>query len=293
MGALDGIRHWPVDHVAAALVTAEGAVESAGAVHHRFALASITKLLTATAVLVAVEEEVLGLDDPEGPVGATVRHLLAHASGIAPDGDAVIAPPGTRRAYSNRGYELLGELVTARSGIPFADYLTEAVLAPLHMTSTTLDGSPAAGARGTIDDLVRFARDWSAPQPIVLAAETRDRAIEPAFPDIGGVLPGFGRHDPNPWGLGPEIRGAKRPHWTGATCSPRTYGHFGRAGTLLWIDPDASVGLVVLTDREFGPWAAEAWPALGDAVLADHATPGDHAEPAHDAPGPGRAGAGG
>ena len=41
---------------------------------------------------------------------------------------------------------------------------------------------------------------------------------------------------------------------------------------MLWIDPDAQLGLVALTDRNFGPWAAEAWPVLADAVLAEYAT---------------------
>jgi CubicO group peptidase (beta-lactamase class C family) len=50
--------------------------------------------------------------------------------------------------------------------------------------------------------------------------------------------------------------------------SPETFGHFGGAGTFLWIDPRAQVGLVVLTDREFGGWALGAWPAFSDDVLA-------------------------
>jgi hypothetical protein len=37
---------------------------------------------------------------------------------------------------------------------------------------------------------------------------------------------------------------------------------------MLWIDPVAGVGLVALTDRAFGDWAREGWPALADAVLA-------------------------
>jgi CubicO group peptidase (beta-lactamase class C family) len=75
--------------------------------------------------------------------------------------------------------------------------------------------------------------------------------------------------DPNDWGLAFELRGAKDPHWTGARNSPRTFGHFGRAGTFLWVDPDAAVACGVLTDREFGDWAKEAWPRFSDAVLAD------------------------
>ena len=36
---------------------------------------------------------------------------------------------------------------------------------------------------------------------------------------------------------------------------------------MLWVDPDAKLGLVALTDRDFGDWAKTAWPALSDAVL--------------------------
>ena len=58
------------------------------------------------------------------------------------------------------------------------------------------------------------------------------------FPGLVGVLPGFGRMDPNDWGLGFELRDAKSPHWTGARNSPRTFGHFGGSGTFLWVDPE-------------------------------------------------------
>ena len=51
--------------------------------------------------------------------------------------------------------------------------------------------------------------------------------------------------------------------------SPKTFGHFGQAGTFLWVDPDAGVACVALTDRPFGPWAAEVWPEFADAVLAE------------------------
>ena len=46
--------------------------------------------------------------------------------------------------------------------------------------------------------------------------------------------------------------------------SPRTFGHFGQSGTFLWVDPDAGAAAVVLTDRDFGPWAIEAWPVWTD-----------------------------
>ena len=91
----------------------------------------------------------------------------------------------------------------------------------------------------------------------------------PAFPDLAGVLPGFGPQQPNPWGLGFEVRGHKSPHWTARASSTRTFGHFGRAGTFCWVDPVAGHGCVLLSDIGFGPWAVEAWPAFNDALVAE------------------------
>ena len=88
------------------------------------------------------------------------------------------------------------------------------------------------------------------------------------FPGIKGVLPGFGRMEPNDWGVGFELRDAKSPHWTGARNSPRTFGHFGRTGSFLWVDPERGLALACLTDLAFGDWARDAWPRLADAVLA-------------------------
>ena len=65
------------------------------------------------------------------------------------------------------------------------------------------------------------------------------------------------------------MRAARSPSRTGAGSSPRTFGHFGQSGTFLWVDPDAHAAAVVLTDRDFGPWAIEAWPVWTDKVLAN------------------------
>jgi CubicO group peptidase (beta-lactamase class C family) len=261
---LQQIETWESPRAAAAVVTPSGLVASHGDVEHPFALASVTKLLVADAVLVAVEEEALSLDQAAGPPGSTVAHLLAHASGLGPDG-GVVAAPGTRRIYSNAGFEALAATLEAAAGMTMADYLHAAVVEPLDLSGTRLDGSAAHGAVSTVADLARFAAELLGPR--LIAPETLARATSPVFPDLAGVLPGFGRQDPNPWGLGFELRGEKRPHWTGTGNSPATFGHFGRSGTFLWVDPVAAVALVVLTDRAFGPWSAEAWPRLSDSVL--------------------------
>lgn len=242
-----------MDHAAAAAVagTPPSVMATHGDVDRPFEWASVTKIVTAYATLVAVEEGTVTLDDG-------LRRLLSHAV------------DGKRRAYTNESYERVAALVAESSGMPFAEYAREAVLDPLGMRGTDVTGSPAAGAAGPARDLAALACELLA--PALLAPETLRDATAVQFPGLAGVLPGFGRQDPNDWGLGFELRDAKSPHWTGSRNSPSTFGHFGRSGTFLWVDPDARAALVVLTDREFGDWAKSAWPAVSDATLAELAS---------------------
>lgn len=270
--ALAVIEDWPAPHAAAAVVSrqrgAPRAVATWGEVDRPFPLASVTKLLTATAVLVAIEEEAVALDQQGGPEGSTVRHLLSHASGLGPEG-GVVTGPARRRIYSNAGFELVADLVAAGASMPFGEYLREGVLEPLGMGATRVTGSAARAAVSTVSDLSLLAAEFLAPS--LLDPTTLDTAVAVSFPGLAGVLPGFGRQAPNDWGLGFEVRGTKAPHWTGRGNSPATVGHFGQSGTFLWVDPLPGVALICLTDLDFGPWAAAAWPALGDAVLATFA----------------------
>ncbi|GAA2153924.1 serine hydrolase domain-containing protein [Kitasatospora kazusensis] len=274
MQSLRMIEDWPAPNAATAVVRgADGALLGENGPQERlFPLASVTKLLTAYTVLVAVEEGVFELDDPAGPEGSTVRHLLAHTSGLAFDEHRVMAAPGTRRLYSNAGFDVLAETLTTASGIHFAQYAAEAVFEPLGMRATLLNTahrSPAgAGGLSTVADLARFAAELQAPK-LLDPSTVRSATREVAFPGLSGVLPGFGHRRPNDWGLGFEIRGDKSPHWTGASSSPQTFGHFGQSGTFLWVDPVADAACIALTDLDFGPWAAEAWPPFTDAVLAE------------------------
>lgn len=268
MQSLRLVDRWPVQNVATAVVAEKGDVVGGhGDLSRVFPLASVTKLITAYAALVALTEGAAELDDPAGPPGATIRHLLAHASGVAFDSDIVVAQPGKRRIYSNAGFEILANTLAERSGIPFAEYMTEGVLSPLGMVSTRLVGSPASGIESTVADLARFSAELQ--RPTLVDPTTMAEASRVVFPGLRGVLPGFGRQDPNDWGLGFEIRDRKIPHWTGSASSPETFGHFGQSGTFLWVDPRARAACVVLTDRGFGPWAIDAWPPFTDAVLAE------------------------
>lgn len=264
--ALAVVDDWPVDNVAAAVVGPDGVLAARGDDARVYRLASVTKPIVAVAALLAVEEEAISLDDPAGPEGSTVRHLLAHASGLDfADREKVRTVPGERRIYSSAGFEVLADHIAEATGIGFADYLSEAVLQPLGMESTVLDGSAGHGASGTLADLVAFASELVSPR--LLAPETLEEAISEQFRGLDGIVPGYGMHKPCPWGLGFELREAKHPHWTGQHNSPATFGHFGQSGTLLWVEPEIETALVVLTDRDFGDWAKPLWPELSDRVV--------------------------
>jgi CubicO group peptidase (beta-lactamase class C family) len=265
LDALRQIEEWGAEHVAAGVVGPEGVRATHGDARHEFRWASVTKPATALATLVAAEEGVVDLDEAAGPPGSTVRHLLAHASGLPFDGDTPIAEPGKRRIYSNTGFEQLAAHVEAAAEMPFADYLREAVFRPLGMRAV-LRRSPAAGIDGSLDDALKLAGELL--RPTLVAPETLAEATSVQFPGLSGVIPGIGRFEPNDWGLGFELRDAKSPHWTGIRNSQRTYGHFGGSGTFLWVDPGADLACVALSDREFADWALQAWPRLSDAVLS-------------------------
>jgi CubicO group peptidase (beta-lactamase class C family) len=273
MTALTGIdawaQTWQVPNTAAAVITADGVMETFGDPDRPYPLASVTKLLTAYAVLAGVEEGALGLDDPAGPPNSTVRHLLAHTAGYGFESDSpVITSPGAKRIYSNRGFEELTAHFSTVTGIAFENYLVEGVLDPLGLAATELLGSPAYGARSTVTDLCAFVVELL--NPALLARETLDDAVAVHFPGLPGILPGLGRFDPLDWGLGFERNFGRPKHWAGATISRSGFGHFGASGTFLWVDPEAGVGCVCLTDHAFGDWAKQAWPDLGDAVLHEY-----------------------
>ncbi|MHB8219233.1 MAG: serine hydrolase domain-containing protein [Acidimicrobiales bacterium] len=282
--SLSALSNWPVGHASGVVVGGSSprttdATEAPlgppsllgtwGDMDREYRWASLTKLCTSLVVLVAIEEGTLSLEQQAGPQGATVRHLLAHASGLAPSGRSVLAAPGRRRIYSNSGFEVLGELVTERSGIPFGDYLREGLLEPLEMNRSRLptEGSPASGMVGTATDLAALAGELLA--PTLVSSQTLNTAVRVAFPGLSGVLPGFGHQPTCDWGLGFEIRDAKSPHWTGSRNSPETFGHFGQAGGFLWVDPSVNSACVVLTDTSFGPWAIDAWPKFSDDIVAE------------------------
>lgn len=273
-GMTDWQPLWQVPNAAAAVITADGVVETFGDQDRSFELASVTKLLSGYAVLAGIEEGALGLDDPAGPPDSTVRHLLAHTSGYGFESDSpAVTRPGSKRIYSNRGIEELAGHFAKVTGIDFDTYLSEGVLEPLGLAATELYGSPAFAARSTVTDLAVFVRELLS--PALLATETLETAITVHFPGLPGILPGLGRFNPLDWGLAFERNFGRPGHWAGTSVSRSGFGHFGAAGTFVWVDPEAGVGCVCLTDLAFGDWAKQAWPGVCDAVLQEYGSKGE------------------
>src|SRR6187455_2354367 len=131
MEALHQIDAWDVPFAAAGVTTAEQEVATRGDVSQAVRLASVSKPVAALAVLVAAEEGVVDLDEAAGPPGSTVRHLLAHTSGLPFEGTEPIARPEHRRIYSNEAFRVLAGHLEERADMPFSDYVREAVCRPL------------------------------------------------------------------------------------------------------------------------------------------------------------------
>ena len=235
MQALRQIDGWPVEFAAAGVVDRDGRTSTHGDATRVVRLASVSKPIAALAVLVAAEEGVVDLDEPAGPPGSTVRHLLAHTSGLPFEGTTPIAQPGRRRIYSNEAFRVLAAHLAEAAQMPFAEYVRAAVCEPLDL-GLDPSGDPGAGMQASLEDVLAIGRELLAPR--LVAEETRDEMVSVQFPGLSGVLPDHGRFDPLDWGLGVQLN-TRPPSWMGTRTSPQAFGHFGGTGTFLWVDPDA------------------------------------------------------
>ncbi len=315
----------------------------------RFALASVTKPVTAAVVMTLVEDGALTLDEPvvrfvpefgepSQLPGAdpqleaqrhrvTVRQLLCHTAGLPEDlppgtlryrdrpslsamTDAMCrlplrTPPGTALLYSNAGYAILGRLVERVTGEEFWVATDRRVLEPLGLRETVARPGPALAERiarvadtshpgsdvepynsaywrglgipwggllGTPRDLARFAGAFLPGGPAFLSPIAAALMIADHARGVsGGVQSMKVVWHPARWGLGWEVKGEKRRHWTGDLTSPQTFCHFGAAGTLLWADPARDVALAVFANRtttHLWPFVPARWARLSNAVVA-------------------------
>ena len=259
LAAFNAIADFPADNVSAALI-AGGEVATLGAQDRVYAVASVTKPVVAYGIMLAVEEGAVELEQPAGPEGSTLRHLLAHTSGVGFASREPEKPVGQRRIYSSAGYDWAADVVAEATGMPFAEYLREGVFAPLGMGQSRLVGSAGHGLETTAADLTAFAREVMAPQ--LLHPSTVAEMRMPQFPGLRGIVPGYGPFKDCAWGLGFELH-ADKDHWMGALPADAA-GHFGMSGTYLWIAGDAAV--VMLSDHDFGEWAKPLWAETNSAL---------------------------
>lgn len=243
-----------------------------------FPFASVTKTVVGYSTLVAAERSLLSLQDPANDgitKGATVEQLLSHVSGLPFAGQnsewdpdpatrhlvsGIVQAPGRRRVYSNLGFEVLGDVITEKTGTPVDDWVEETVISQLDVASCILEGSPAYAMTGTIMDLATIAEEYMS--PTLISQEMWENATHAHFPEVDGVLPGYGRQKPNPWGLSFEIKGDKSPHWTSAEQDRSTFGHFGQSGSFVWVDPVNESYAVFLGNKGFGAWHQDNWSSL-------------------------------
>jgi CubicO group peptidase (beta-lactamase class C family) len=216
--------------------------------------ASVSKMAVGLAFGVECDWDMHEYSETVGPRGANIANLLSHSSGLGLEEVDPFVDVGTKRIYSNVGIDYVVDAIM-QDGTP-QSWLNHRVFSGLGMDSTSLQGRPSSGVEGSTNDLATLAIAWLVPE--VISRETRDRIIKPYMPELNGIVPGFGRFSPCPWGLGPEVRGHKE-HWMG-DWPATSFGHFGQSGALMLLNADEGIGVVATSTEPFGGWAVELWP---------------------------------
>ena len=211
-------------------------------------------------------------------------------------------PPFVRVQYSNTGYGLLAVVVERKTGMEFPVALGRLVLEPLGIegylgvqpprpqvmlagvrgphTGTALEqfnssfwnslAMPWAGLLTTPEGALALVRCFLETPAGFLRLDTVAEALRSQTDGLAG---GFAKPllwDPSPWGLGPELRGRKAPHWAPAPplVSPESFGHSGASGCLVWADPTSGVAWAILGTRTAGSgWLLRRGPAISEAIL--------------------------
>jgi beta-lactamase class C len=236
------------------------------------------------------------LDDSTGPLLPNEDwSRLAERCRLTP----LEAQPGTRVRYSNVGYGLLAILVERAHGVDFATALSQLVLAPLGGEAHFGQVPPrpvvrVADVRGTYAGTVYEAfntEHWyrrGLPWSGLVTTATGALALARAFGDAPSILQRNTAREATAnqtdglsggfvapliwnscwWGLGPDLRDAKSPHWTPANASPATFGHAGASGTLAYVDPVRGIAWAILGTRTANNgWLLLAGPSIGSSLL--------------------------
>lgn len=212
--------------------------------------------------------------------------------------------PGRGLRYSNIGFALAARAASVLDGRDFHSILEHEILEPAGLNNIVLRpdsiyqerlalvqdaagngtssesynseywralGIPWGGYFGTTQDVLEFAVSFLPGQPSPLDTESRREMTTDQTGGVPGGVNSAGIHwQHGAWGLGWEIKGNKRHHWTGARTSPATWCHWGQSGTLVWVDPQRQLGMAVFANRTVAsPWPLKParWANLSDAVV--------------------------
>ena len=304
-----------------------------------FDLASLTKpIATATSIMHLIEAGKIGINDKvadhlptfasEGKQDVTIKQLLLHIGGLIPDNamsDYADGPevsrqnflalkfnydPGTKFRYSDVGFQVLGELIHAKTGKTVAQYSSENIFQPLNMTETGYlpneslrkraattqqrDGqwmvgevhdprayamggiAGHAGLFGTAEDLAVYAQmmleSGSYKGTKILSTEIVNTMT--AAYDVPGAKRGLG------WD--------KRSGYSsnrGESMTDSAFGHGGFTGTAIWIDPELELFVIFLSNRvhpdgkgSVNPLAGAIGKVAADAAIAARHTDATVAE---------------
>ncbi len=336
-GGVFGVLH----HGSAIAVQAEGRLtydpeSSAVSVDTSYDLASLTKVVATTATAMLLWQRgrldldalladllpgfVIGTPDTARRRQITLRMLLAHASGLpasipfyrnCPTPASILratlqlpleADPGTRSAYSDPGFILLGKALEQLAGRSLDQFARDEIFVPLGMRSTrfrpaeaekrgippteedkafrgrTVQGevhdencfvlggvSGHAGLFATANDLLLFAKAMLAPLRDPAAAALFQRDAVRLFTRRAELPPGSTR------ALGWDTPSPNSS--SGSSFDSTSFGHLGFTGTSLWIDPARDLAVVLLTNRTFptreNTGIQTLRPQLHDAVTLD------------------------
>lgn len=215
------------------------------------------------------------------------------------------SPPGERLRYSNLDIAIAAHAAEVATGTPIHTLIQQAILDPLALDGIALtpgpdlddriaivqdpsnEGSPAesynsrwwrdngitwGGYFGTPGDVLRFALSFLPGRESPLSDASRQEMITDQANGADGGVESLGAiWSPGFWGLGWEVRGEKRRHWTGETSDASTFCHWGQAGTLVWVDPTRDLGVAIFANRTVRkPWPLRPprWMELSDAIIA-------------------------
>ena len=208
--------------------------------------------------------------------------------------------PGTRVQYDNVGYGLLAAVVERRTKQGFADALRDLVLDPLGIEGylgsdpardvailADVRGSqrggelepfnsafwralalPWAGLVTTAAGALALVHAFQDSPADFLRSETRAEATHNQTGDLAGGFVKPLLWSPCPWGLGPDLRGDKMPHWAPLEAGADSFGHSGASGCVVWAAPTAGVAWAILGARTADSgWLLRRAPAIGAAII--------------------------